>query len=432
MDQTSLALLTAATMVTVFVLAWLRKVPHIISLSLAAVAGALVAGYGFPLRQLVEGSFMFFDLVLIILTATLFLGALRATGALDMMILGIIKRFHRQPLLLLSLLTLVVMLPGALTGSGTAAVLAVGGLVGSVLISLGIPVVNAVAIVAIAGVVGSFAPPVNIPAMAMANGINMPYSGMFFAMTIISIPLGIISSIAMGGRFLRRTSNIQEVISKMEAHTRQQKVSLVATYLPLALVLTLMVITRTLADIVPDLGIPLVFVIGTAVALLMSPRLNFVALAQNTVREAMPVASILIGVGTFVQIMTLTGVRGLFVITAVTLPEVWLYAFTLVGFVVAGALLGSYGSGTVFGIPVTLAFLDRDPVLAIVGLSLMAAFSSLTPPTAIVGQAAAITVNYKGSYASVIRKMWLPWLSASLIGLAVVMFADRLGWLVRY
>jgi hypothetical protein len=130
--------------------------------------------------------------------------------------------------------------------------------------------------------------------------------------------------------------------------------------------------------------------------------------------------------------MTLTGVRGLFVITAVTLPEIALYAFTLIGFVVAGALLGSYGSGTVFGIPVTLAFLDRDPVIAIIGLSLMAAFSSLTPPTAIVGQAAAITVHYKGSYGSVLRKMWLPWLIASIIGLAIVVFANRLGWLVRY
>jgi len=176
----------------------------------------------------------------------------------------------------------------------------------------------------------------------------------------------------------------------------------------------------------------MIFILGLILALLISPRLRFVPLVVNSVREAMPVVGILIGVGAFVQVMTLTGVRGLFVITAVTLPEIGLYVFILLGFVLAGALLGSYGSGTVFGIPVRLALLDPDAVLVIIGLSVMAAFSSLTPPTAIVGQAAVMSVGYKGTYASVLRKMWLPWLIASLIGLAIVVFADRLDWLVRY
>src|SRR5690625_6272755 len=99
------------------------------------------------------------------------------------------------------------------------------------------------------------------------------------------------------------------------------------------------------------------------------------------IREAMPVASILVGVGAFVQIMTLTGVRGLFVITAITLPDIALFIFTFFGFAIAGSLLGSYGSGTVFGIPVAIAFLDIDPIMAIVDLSFISSSSRLTTPT---------------------------------------------------
>lgn len=431
MDQTSYALLVGGAMVAVFLVAWWRNVPHIISLILAAITGALVAGHGLPTRHLVEGTFMFFDLVLVILTATIFVGVLRANGSLNVLILDVIRRFHRQPLLLLSLLTLVVMLPGALTGSGTAAVLAVGSLVGSVLIAMGIPPVTTASIIALAGVVGSFAPPVNIPAMAMANGINMPYVGLFMPLAIISIPLGIGGSLALGARYLKRDTDLAALTAPLESQTTE-KPNWVVTYVPFVLVLVLMIGARVFPSVFPDLGIPLVFVIGTVLALLLKPGINVPKVFQDSVQEAMPVASILIGVGAFVQIMTLTGVRGLFVVTAVTLPEIALYVFTLVGFVIAGALLGSYGSGTVFGIPVTLAFLDRDPVIAIIGLSLMAAYSSLTPPTAIVGQAAAMSVRLSAGYSAILRKVALPWLIASLIGLAIVVFADELSFLVSF
>src|SRR5690606_34857548 len=126
-------------MVAVFVVLWLRNVPHIISLTVAAAAASLAAGLGAPVPSLIEGSFLFSVLVLVIFTATVFVGALRSTGALARMIADIVRAFGGRPLLLLSVMTLVVMLPGMLTGSGTAAVLAVGALVGTVLVHVGIP-----------------------------------------------------------------------------------------------------------------------------------------------------------------------------------------------------------------------------------------------------------------------------------------------------
>src|SRR5690606_35660187 len=156
MSQTTFTLFVLVVMLAVFMAAWWRRLPNIISMLLAAIAGALVAGQGVPLRHLVEGMFMFFDLVVTILTATIFVGMVRASGALHGLIADLVRRFHRRPLLLLMLMTIVVMIPGALTGSGTAAVLSVGPLVGAVLVSMGIPVVKAVAVGALGGVVDAF------------------------------------------------------------------------------------------------------------------------------------------------------------------------------------------------------------------------------------------------------------------------------------
>lgn len=432
MTETLQLALVGLLMVAVFVVLWWRKVPHIVSLTVAAAAGSLAAGLGLPVRSLIEGSFLFFDLVLVIFTATVFVGAMRSTGALARMIGDIVKVFGGRPLLLLSVMTLVVMLPGMLTGSGTAAVLAVGALVGTVLVHIGIPKDKATAIIAVAGIAGSIAPPVNIPAMAMANGINMPYVGLDGILALIAFPLGLVSAWWIGARHLTASPDLDVLRSQLREGVPARRPDGLATYLPLVAVIAGMAVSRIIPDTKVELGVPLVFVVGTALAFLLGRNTNAAASVLNSVDEAMSVASILIGVGAFVEIMTLVGVRGLFVITAVTLPELGLLAFTFLGFAVAGSLLGSYGSGTVFGIPVTLALLDRDPILTIAGLSVLAAFSSLTPPTAIVGQAAQMAVKFAGRYTAVLKHMALPWLVASIVGILVVAFANTLGGRVVY
>lgn len=430
MSQTAFTLMVFSVMTGVFMVSWWRGLPHILSIVLAAIAGALVAGHGVPLRHLVEGTFMFFDLVVVILTATIFVGVVRESGALAVLIQDVTRLFHKRPLILLILMTFVVMLPGALTGSGTAAVLTVGSLVGSVLVNMGIPVVNVVAIVALAGVIGSFAPPVNIPAMAIANGINMPYVGFFVPLAFVSIPLAVVTSLWLGARHIKRIEDVDQLFADLS--TSGANLSRFAVYTPFVVVLGLLVVQRVFPDLVPELGTPIVFAVGILVAIALSRGVNLFKVAQSMIREALPVAGLLIGVGTLVQIMALTGVRGLFVITSITLPTLLLYLFVFVGFAVSGSLLGSYGSGTVFGIPVMMALLDRDPIIATVGLSLMAAYSSLTPPTAVVGYASAIALNYTEGYGPVLRRVIMPWVVASVIGVLIVIFADNLRFMVRY
>lgn len=428
MTQTAFTSLILVVMVAVFMIAWWRGLPHILSMVLAAIAGALAAGEGIPLRHLAEGSFMFFDLVVTILTATVFVGVVRESGAMHGMIGDMIRRFHKQPIVLLILMSVVVMIPGALTGSGTAAVLAVGTLVGSVLVSMGIPLARAVSILALGGIVGSFAPPVNIPAMAIANGINMPYAGFELPLLIVSLPLGIGSTLWLGARYVREGLDLDAMLAKLPPQA--ETIGRLQTYLPFIVVFGLMIVMRLIPSI--DVGIPAIFMIGVIITRLISPNVQLLEVGSNMLKEVLPVASILIGVGILVQIMTLTGVRGLFVITSITMPVTWLYLFIFVGFAIAGALLGSYGSGTVFGIPVMLALLDRDPIIATVGLSLLAAYSSLTPPTAVVGYASSVAMDYRKPYGTLLRYIMSPWLVASIIGVLMIVFADQLRFLIRF
>lgn len=430
MSQTTFTLFVLVVMLAVFMAAWWRRLPNIISMLLAAIAGALVAGQGVPLRHLVEGMFMFFDLVVTILTATIFVGMVRASGALHGLIADLVRRFHRRPLLLLMLMTIVVMIPGTLTGSGTAAVLSVGPLVGAVLVSMGIPVVKAVAVVALGGVIGAFAPPVNIPTMAIANGINMPYSGFTVPLVLFSLPLGLGSVLWMGARYVRKGLDVDKIMASLPAPERE--VSRLQVYAPFVVVFGLIVLLRLFPELAPDVGVQVIFALGVVVTRLLSPHVNVLRVAKDMLKEALPVAGILVGVGALVQIMALTGVRGLFVITAITLPETWLYLFTVVGFALAGALFGSYGSGTVLGVPLMLALLDRDPVIATVGLSLMACYGSLTPPTAVVGFGAQVALNHREPYSTVLREVIWPWVVASIIGMLIVIYADQLRFLVVY
>ena len=63
-------------MISVFALAvFLGKFPIGVSLAIASIIAALVAGYGVPLRHLVEGTFAYLDPILIIAAAIIKIGS---------------------------------------------------------------------------------------------------------------------------------------------------------------------------------------------------------------------------------------------------------------------------------------------------------------------------------------------------------------------
>ena len=130
MDRELICLLV---MLAVFLLAnLLAKLPVSISMVLGAVAGALAGGQGIPLRHLFEGTFTYLDTILIISAAMLFMTVIQESGALEALNAVIVTRFYKKPALMLILLMFMIMFPGMITGSSTAAVLSAGAVSSSV------------------------------------------------------------------------------------------------------------------------------------------------------------------------------------------------------------------------------------------------------------------------------------------------------------
>ena len=157
-------------MVALFaLLAMVLKIPIGLSLALSAVAGSILGGHGIALRHLIEGSFGYFDTILIIFCAMIFMKVLESSGILDGITSALLTAFHRHKAGLLLTLMFLLMFPGMITGSSTAAVLSTGALVAPVLLKLGMSRVRAAAMIAMGAILGMIAPPVNILAVSYTH-----------------------------------------------------------------------------------------------------------------------------------------------------------------------------------------------------------------------------------------------------------------------
>ena len=91
---------------------------------------------------------------------------------------------------------------------------------------------------------------------------------------------------------------------------------------------------------------------------------------------------VLVGAGMFVQVATVTGVRGFLVVSALDIPMAWVIVVAVLALPAFGAI-SAYASSSVMGVPILLALLGNNEVVA-AALSLLAALGDLLPPIAIV------------------------------------------------
>ena len=410
-------------MVAVFVIAamWF-KLPIGISLVLASVAGALAAGAGIPIRHLVEGTFAYLDPILIIATAMIFMETLRRSGALSSISRTIIVRMHKRPVWLLIFISLFIMFPGMITGLSTAAVLTTGALAAPALILLGIPPVTAAAMIAMSAIYGMIAPPINVPAMIIGGGVDMPYIGFELPLIFATFPLAIGVNLGLGYRYVRHIE-IDKIIPKLgRDYYAEYGWKL---YLPLLLVIILMLGVRIVPEYFPNFGMPLIFMLGGLATLFTGEKMNFWKVSHTAIQEALPVLGILIGIGMFIQIMTLNGVRGMLVIGSLSIPSFWRYLSMGVMIPLFGAV-SAYGSASVLGVPFLLAFLGQNEIIVGSALSLLTGLGDLMPPTALAGIFAAQVVGEK-NYFKVLKITLIPAIITALWALTMIYFANILG-----
>lgn len=403
---------------------FLLKLPVSISMIMGAVLGALVAGEGFPLRHLYEGTFVYIDTTLIISTAMIFMKVIEKSGTMEALNATIVKRFHKKPAIMLILLMLMIMFPGMITGSSTAAVLSSGSIVAPILILMGIPRAQTGAILAIGAIMGMAAPPVNIPAMLIAGGVDMPYIGFEGPLLFLTIPSAIFTVLFIGLKYCKELDYNE--ISKSLNFKMAEKYGF-KLYLPIIVVIGLMVITRALPTVVPNLGMPLIFLIGSVVGVFTGENIKFLNTLKDAMKTTIPVLGKLMGVGMFIQIMTLTGVRGYIVISCLGLSAALLYVAIATVMPAFGAV-SSYGAASVLGVPFLLALISGNQIVTAAALSFICSLGDLMPPTALAGNYAAQIVDEK--YSKVLRYCIIPFLVLVIFGVLCLIYSRNLGFLV--
>lgn len=422
----NLQLITFLVMVAIFMLGcFLLKLPVSVSLMLSSIGGALAAGEGFPIRHFVEGTFSYIDTILIICSAMVFMKVIEASGTLDALCSLIIRKFHKHPALLLIFIMFVIMFPGMITGSSTAAVLSGGSIMAPVLLTMGIDPVSTAAIIAVGGLMGMVAPPVNLPAMIIGGGIDTPFVGFGIPLVLLAFPVAIFSVLFLGLKPVRQM-DYEKVAPTLNLELSSQYGFRI--YLPILLLVVLMCLTK-IVKIIPDVGMPVMFLISAALGLFTGKKIKVLDAVQEAVHTSMPVMGILMGVGMFIQIMTLTGVRGFIVSVCLGLPEQLLYLAAAISIPLFGAV-SSFGAASVLGVPFTLAFLNGNTIVTIAGLSLIASLGDMMPPTALAGIFAAKVTPGVENYTSVLKRCAIPMAAVMVWGLIFVIFSSKIAGLI--
>jgi TRAP-type C4-dicarboxylate transport system permease large subunit len=396
-----------------------RKQPIGLSLLGGAIAGALVAGRGLPVRHLVEGMFTYLDPILIIFTAMVFMKVITENGTLGDLAAVILHAFGRIPVVLVGVITLFIMFPAMLTGITTTSVLTTGALMVPPLEAMRINRERIAAMVAMVSVMGMLAPPINLLAMLIGQGVDMPYIGFGLPLLMITVPVALIAGYTLIYPEMRRSDPL---IARQALNVSADGIKPVR-FLPILIVFALMTAVRVWPEAVPDIGIPLIFLIGAVTGLVFGKPVKLWPASLDAFKMALPVLGLLAGVGAFLQVMTLTGVRGLLVVSVLGLPPALKYIGLLVSLPLFGGV-SAFASAMVFGVPFLLSLLGGNEIAICAGIAILAGLGDVLPPSAINARFAAQVADTP-NLAGVIRRC-LPFvLLTALAAVAMIYFAGR-------
>jgi CitMHS family citrate-Mg2+:H+ or citrate-Ca2+:H+ symporter len=427
MDLTTFALVVLGVMVLAYAVAKLLKLSTEISMFVSAVAGCVGGGFGISPRHIAEGAMTYLDINLIFITATLFMNILKESGGVAFVVRGMFKRFRHQRAILLILLTILLLIPGALTGAGSVTVLITGGMVSTVLLGLGVPKVKTAAIVFILAGLSAAAPPISLWAMMTAAGVNMPYVGFFWPLMLPCLVAGLLTIFVLGWK--GAPADLDKALEELPVPPAGM--NWLKIILPFVVFLGLIFVGRTWPHSTVVTGLPLMFLCAALTSYLLSPqKINFLQISRRTIEQLLPLLGTLTCVGILVQIMTLTGVRGLLAVTTVTLPIAVVYASLFIVLPVSEAVL-MWGAAPVIGVPLVLLFntMGLNPIVALAGMSIIWPLGDALPPTAIIGRLTVDVTGFDGPYRQFLKACLVPAIIMMIIGTLMVIYSKQLGFL---
>lgn len=408
-------LLYFVIMIVVFIaLLLFAKAPSGIAMMVSALVGGalycIISKESFSIRYYVDGAFGYFDTILIIVAAMIFMGGLQTCGALDYISAFLVKKLYKYPTILLLCFMLILMFPGMVTGSSLASIVSAGALLAPIMIKMGIPKEKAAAIVAFGAVLGMIAPPINVPVMVICDVVDIPFQGFTLPLLVLTIPLAIFVVLFLGRKYVKEIDldEMSEVIDfsildKKQAKKTEEvqldefteetilvevekeedgKKGLNWTCLIGLFVLIILIICESVFPrIFGSLGMTLMFIIATIPTFFTGRKGNPIMVVKEGVYKSFSAMSLLAGVGMFVEVLTWIGARGWFVANAVSLPDLWQYVAMAVTLPVFGGI-SAFGSASMLGGPFVMALLASDNIIVASSLSLLAALGEFLPPTA--------------------------------------------------
>jgi len=433
--MTTQILIILAVMVAAYVAAKAAKRSVELSIFASALAGGVagaflktppVADLG---RHLVEGSFTYLDVILVFFTATLFMTIVNESGGVVYVVRATLRVFGRKRVLVLLVLMVIVLIPGALTGAGSVSLLVVGAPVAMALGRLGIPRKKVAAILFIVAGLSAAAPPVNIWAMILCAGTAIPYVGFEFTLGIPVLILGTFTVLVLGWK-----KDPGAAAGPLDLPEPPKGMTWWRVLLPFAVFFGLVIAYRAWPFATPIFGLSLEFAVAGAAALLLSPKkIAFLTLARDTLKRLLPLLATMVVVGMLQQVMTVTGVRGLVSFAVISTPLVLLFFLLPVIIPFSEGIL-TYGAAAIIGIPL-IWFLDSigfHATVVIAGLSLLWPLGDGLPPTALIGRLSNMVSGYDGSYKDFLKATWLPWLVITAAGMAMIIFSSKLAFLVKW
>ena len=266
--------------------------------------------------------------------------------------------------------------------------------------------------------------------MLTAAGVNMPYVGFFLPLLVPCVLLALLTIFILGWK--ARPVDLERALQELpEAPARMNWLRVGGPFLAF---FALVIAGRAFPFSFPVVGLPMMFIAAAGLAYVLSPvKVDFLRTSRETVHQLLPLIGTLTCAGILVQVMTLTGVRGLIAITAVTLPVTVVMASLFVTLPVSEAVL-MWGAAPVLGVPLVLLFntIGLNPIVALAGMSVIWPLGDAIPPTAIIGRLTASTVGMKEPYGKFLRSCLVPAALIALAGILMVFFSKKLGFLTVF
>src|SRR5262249_14077713 len=242
---------------------------------------------------------------------------MRASGGTEAAAAGIVGAAGGRVLPVLALAALPLFVVGMFVGLAGVAVLSAGVFAVPALRRVGYDDASIAAFIAVMATAGMIAPPMNVPALLIADSVNMPWTNVSRALLALALPLAV-AALAWFTWGCGPTAG-KAAVAMPGTPPKRENAGIAATLLgfgPLLASLAMWVGGRIFSDVLIDPASPLILVIGGLVALPRTPRseLGNIVMATFTGTPLL-LAAVLVTVGILVQIMTLTGVRGWLVIS---------------------------------------------------------------------------------------------------------------------